>query len=137
MQRVRNDRSLMTLPHLFSIAEKAYQRLRSTHTDQSIIPMGISGSGKSRAMNNVLHYLTSLPKTKGCSLTGKMALTVSFYLLFPSPLVVLGFINLFSAFNLTCRPPVFAFLEAFGEKIQLCLLCHDTLLFSTVADFLG
>ncbi|XP_065196657.1 unconventional myosin-XVIIIa-like [Sycon ciliatum] len=69
IQRFRSDRTLVNKPHIFAVAEKAYQRLRTTHQDQSIIPMGISGSGKSVSIGHVLRYFSMLPKTKGCMLT--------------------------------------------------------------------
>jgi len=43
-------------PHVFSIAQSAYRKLMNTQRNQSIVPMGISGSGKSVMVEHCINY---------------------------------------------------------------------------------
>ena len=47
-------------PHVYSLAHAAYQRLVSSHTPQSIIIAGESGSGKTESTKLVLQYLADI-----------------------------------------------------------------------------
>lgn len=46
-------------PHLFKVAEEAFQSMKSTATNQEIIISGISGSGKTEASKLMLAYLVN------------------------------------------------------------------------------
>lgn len=52
----RSDRP----PHIFSVADAAYQALLSTRRSQSILVTGESGAGKTENTKCVIHYLTSI-----------------------------------------------------------------------------
>lgn len=47
-------------PHIFAIAEEAYQRLLSDKQDQSILVTGESGAGKTQNTKRILQYLASI-----------------------------------------------------------------------------
>lgn len=47
-------------PHIFGIAEEAYQRLLSDKQDQSILVTGESGAGKTQNTKRILQYLASI-----------------------------------------------------------------------------
>ena len=47
-------------PHVYSVAHAAYQKLVSSHTPQSIIIAGESGSGKTESTKLVLQYLADI-----------------------------------------------------------------------------
>ena len=44
-------------PHIFSIAQSAYRKLMSTHKNQTIVPLGITGGGKSVMVEHCINYL--------------------------------------------------------------------------------
>ena len=44
-------------PHIFSIAQSAYRKLMSTHRNQTIVPLGITGGGKSVMVEHCINYL--------------------------------------------------------------------------------
>jgi len=46
-------------PHLFKVAEEAYQSMRASSKNQEIIISGISGSGKTEAAKLMLAYLAN------------------------------------------------------------------------------
>lgn len=52
----RSDRP----PHIFAVADTAYQALLSTRRSQSILVTGESGAGKTENTKRVIHYLTSI-----------------------------------------------------------------------------
>lgn len=47
-------------PHIFAIADSAYQRMLRTRGNQCIVISGESGSGKTESTNFLLHHLTAL-----------------------------------------------------------------------------
>lgn len=47
-------------PHIFAVAEEAYQRLLSDKQDQSILVTGESGAGKTQNTKRILQYLASI-----------------------------------------------------------------------------
>ena len=47
-------------PHIFSIAEEAYQNLRQERKDQSILVTGESGAGKTETTKKILKYLADI-----------------------------------------------------------------------------
>ena len=53
-------------PHIFAIADSAYQSMLQTKTDQCIVISGESGSGKTESTNLLLHHLLHLSQ-KGSS----------------------------------------------------------------------
>ncbi len=52
----RSDRP----PHIFGVADAAYQALLATRRSQSILVTGESGAGKTENTKRVIHYLTSI-----------------------------------------------------------------------------
>ena len=53
----QDKQKLLTLdPHIFDVAETASRALRTNTTNQAIVFMGESGSGKSEAYKNILQY---------------------------------------------------------------------------------
>ena len=44
-------------PHIFSVAQSAYRKLMSTHRNQTIVPLGITGGGKSVMVEHCINYL--------------------------------------------------------------------------------
>ncbi|XP_065190101.1 unconventional myosin-XVIIIa-like [Sycon ciliatum] len=70
MAYVNRCRAGNTPPHPISVAYQARQRMTQRRRDQTILPLGIAGSGKSFVVSQVLTYLSStVQKAKGCSLT--------------------------------------------------------------------
>ncbi|GAV48167.1 hypothetical protein ZYGR_0I04640 [Zygosaccharomyces rouxii] len=47
-------------PHIFALAEEAYQRLLSVKQDQSVLVTGESGAGKTENTKRILQYLASI-----------------------------------------------------------------------------
>ena len=71
-----NQENLFTAkPHLFCIAEAAYQDMLNEKKNQSIIISGESGSGKTESLNIILKYLTvsSILSDKNLSLEKKFS----------------------------------------------------------------
>jgi myosin-9 len=60
VQLYQNRRLGELPPHIFAIADAAYQTLRSERRDQCIVISGESGSGKTESTNFLLHHLTAL-----------------------------------------------------------------------------
>jgi alpha-tubulin suppressor-like RCC1 family protein len=74
-----NKQKLLTLePHVFDVAETASRALRTNSTNQAIIFMGESGSGKTEAYKNMLQYslLRKPLEAHGCIPSGAV-LTVT------------------------------------------------------------
>lgn len=44
-------------PHIYSLAQSAYNGMLASRRDQSIVLLGRSGSGKTTNFKHVLHYL--------------------------------------------------------------------------------
>lgn len=47
-------------PHIFAMGQQAYRDMMVTHQDQSLILMGLSGSGKTFNARYLLRYLTTV-----------------------------------------------------------------------------
>lgn len=45
-------------PHIYSIAQSAYESLRETAQSQSVVLLGYSGSGKTANVCHILEYLS-------------------------------------------------------------------------------
>lgn len=50
-------------PHIFAVSQQAYQQMLNSRNDQSIIVMGVSGSGKTFSTRYLLRYLASIGQT--------------------------------------------------------------------------
>lgn len=57
IQLFRGCKSEDMPPHIYSSAQSAYRSMLATRSDQSLIFVGRSGSGKSHNFRNSLHYL--------------------------------------------------------------------------------
>ena len=57
-------------PHIFASVQTAYRNMLATRMDQSIVFMGLSGSGKTTNSKHVMHYLTSAACSHHSALTG-------------------------------------------------------------------
>lgn len=56
-------------PHIFASVQTAYRNMLATRMDQSIVFMGLSGSGKTTNSKHVMHYLTSAARSHHSALT--------------------------------------------------------------------
>ncbi|XP_015760291.1 PREDICTED: unconventional myosin-XVIIIa-like [Acropora digitifera] len=56
-------------PHIFASVQTAYRNMLATRMDQSIVFMGLSGSGKTVNSKHVMHYLTSAACSHNSALT--------------------------------------------------------------------
>lgn len=61
-------------PHIFSVADGAYQALMSTRRSQSILITGESGAGKTENTKRVIHYLTSISSSATSSAAASSSL---------------------------------------------------------------
>lgn len=52
----------LTKPHIYQIADKAYNNLLTLNKNQTILVSGESGAGKTYSVRNILNYLTCLSK---------------------------------------------------------------------------
>lgn len=52
-------------PHIFAAAQQAYHSMLSTRSDQSLVLMGVSGSGKTFNARFLLKYLGSFTDGTG------------------------------------------------------------------------
>ena len=52
-------------PHVYSIAERAYARMRSVGANQAIVMSGESGAGKTETAKHVMRYVRCI--VPGCS----------------------------------------------------------------------
>ncbi|OCU01702.1 hypothetical protein XELAEV_180074944mg, partial [Xenopus laevis] len=50
-------------PHICSVAQKAYWNMLTQRQDQTILPLGRSGSGKTTCCQNALEYLAAAAGT--------------------------------------------------------------------------
>jgi len=53
-------------PHVYSVARAAYESLRNTAQNQSIVLLGHSGSGKTTNVRHVLEYLCVTTALQTC-----------------------------------------------------------------------
>ena len=58
-------------PHIYASAQTTYRNMLATNSDQSIVLMGPSGSGKSVNCSHLLHYFSTTSVSAHSSLTGK------------------------------------------------------------------
>lgn len=54
-------------PHIFSVADGAYQALMTSRKSQSILITGESGAGKTENTKRVIHYLTAISSKNSCT----------------------------------------------------------------------
>lgn len=57
MHMFRGCKSEDMPPHIYSLAQSAYNGMLASRRDQSIVLLGRSGSGKTTNFKHVLHYL--------------------------------------------------------------------------------
>ena len=60
-------------PHIFSTSQQAYQQMVTSHNDQSIVVMGISGSGKTFSARYLLRYLATIGQSPNGPVTSELA----------------------------------------------------------------
>ncbi|XP_043924418.1 unconventional myosin-XVIIIb isoform X2 [Protopterus annectens] len=58
-------------PHIYAVAQRAYWNMLTHRQDQTIIPMGRSGSGKTTNCQNVLEYLVNTAGNEDKKVTGE------------------------------------------------------------------
>ena len=58
-------------PHVFAAAQTAYSNMMKMKSDQSLITMGISGSGKTYNARHMQRYLTSVATSGNAVSLGK------------------------------------------------------------------
>ena len=56
MSMFRNMHYNKMPPHLYKTAKQAHLKMLATHTEQSIVLCGPTGSGKSTALHYIVHY---------------------------------------------------------------------------------
>ena len=60
-------------PHIFAAGQQAYRNMMTTRSDQSLILMGLSGSGKTFNARYLLRYLATIGQTENATVTSKIA----------------------------------------------------------------
>ncbi len=60
-------------PHIFAAGQQAYHRMLQSNTDQSLILMGLSGSGKTFNARYLLQYLSTIGQIENGPVTCKLA----------------------------------------------------------------
>jgi myosin-18 len=56
-------------PHIFAAGQQAYRNMMTTRSDQSLILMGLSGSGKTFNARYLLRYLATIGQTENATVT--------------------------------------------------------------------
>ena len=59
LEMFRGSRREDMPPHIFSVAQQAYHALINNHSDQSLVLLGLSGSGKTFNARHIMRYLAS------------------------------------------------------------------------------
>ena len=65
MEMFRGSRREDMPPHIFAAAQQAYHSMLSSQTNQSLVLMGVSGSGKTFNTRYLLKYLGSFADGAG------------------------------------------------------------------------
>ena len=58
-------------PHIFAAGQQAYRSLMVTRNDQSLILMGLSGSGKTFNARYLLRYLATIGQLENGAVTSE------------------------------------------------------------------
>ena len=58
-------------PHIFAAGQQAYRNMMTTRCDQSLVLMGLSGSGKTFNARYLLRYLATIGQTENAVVTSK------------------------------------------------------------------
>ena len=64
-------------PHIFAAGQQAYRNMMVTRNDQSLILMGLSGSGKTFNARYLLRYLAAIGQTEKATVTSKRSLLIN------------------------------------------------------------
>ena len=59
-------------PHIFAAGQQAYRNMMVTRSDQSLILMGLSGSGKTFNARYLLRYLATIGQTENAIVTSML-----------------------------------------------------------------
>ena len=63
-------------PHIFAAGQQAYHKMLQSNTDQSLILMGLSGSGKTFNARYLLQYLATIGQIENGPVTCKLSVHV-------------------------------------------------------------
>ena len=114
IQLFRGCKSEDMPPHIYAAAQSAYRSMLASRTDQSLIFVGRSGSGKTHNFRNSLHYLCLAAGCPTKILTGILS---TFSIVFGSPGAILFdiFYDPFRFIAVEKLNSIFLLLEAFGN----------------------
>ncbi|XP_047468034.1 myosin-IIIa isoform X2 [Mugil cephalus] len=107
------------LPHIFAVADVAYQSMVSYNTDQCIVISGESGAGKTESAHLLVQQLTVLGKANNRTLQEKILLVNS---------LVEAFGNACTAINDNS--------SRFGKYLEMKFTCGGTVVGAQISEYL-
>nr|XP_043878257.1 myosin-IIIa isoform X2 [Solea senegalensis] len=106
-------------PHIFAVADTAYQSMVSYNTDQCVVISGESGAGKTESAHLLVQQLTVLGKANNRTLQEKILLVNS---------LVEAFGNACTAINDNS--------SRFGKYLEMKFTCGGTVVGAQISDYL-